>query len=122
MRMTTTQSVENQGGFDMQSRLNLLRAAVATATLSAFATAWAATRTVEIFDFGFNPATTNINVGDSVVWKNTSGFTSHTSTSDTGIWDVPVSAGTSSTPVTFNTAGSFPYHCTPHPFMTGNVI
>lgn len=58
--------------------------------------------------------------GTQVIWVNIDD-TTHTSTSNTGIWDtgiIPV--GASSKPVTFNTDGVFPYFCNVHP-MSGVI-
>jgi plastocyanin len=75
---------------------------------------------VDISGFAFKPANVNINVGDSVVWtqKDT---TSHTSTSDTGLWDSKLLSINKTWTNTFTSAGTFPYHCTPHTFMKGSV-
>jgi plastocyanin len=69
----------------------------------------------------FNPATITVARGTTVTWKNNDGMT-HTSTSDTGVWDTGdiVSGGTKTT--TFNTAGTFPFHCIYHAGMKGTVV
>jgi len=57
--------------------------------------------------------------GQRVVWHNAYSIT-HTATgsgSDTG----PIAPGRSSAPITFSSAGSFPYQCTIHPSMTGSL-
>jgi plastocyanin len=81
----------------------------------------AARAKVKIVNFAFNPGTVNISPGDVVIWKNTSG-TSHTSTSDTGKWNSGTILGGASYKHKFRKAGSFPYHCSFHPQMTGTVI
>jgi len=92
------------------------------AHLAAPATAVAATVwDVRIAGFAFSPASVTIAVGDTVRWTEMDGF-GHSSTSDTGLWDsgsLPLN-GTFS--FTFNSPGTYLYHCTPHPFMTGMVI
>jgi glucose/arabinose dehydrogenase len=45
---------------------------------------------------------------------------SHTSTSDTGLWDSGILNLTQFT-FKFTAAGDYPYHCTTHPFMTASV-
>ncbi|GGX62930.1 cupredoxin domain-containing protein [Streptomyces hiroshimensis] len=79
-------------------------------------------RTVSMVNFRFVPQTLTVNVGDTVTWVNDSGST-HTTTSDTPRWDFTVGPGQSSPPVSFNTPGTFPYHCTPHAGlgMTGTI-
>ncbi|MHB1908708.1 MAG: cupredoxin domain-containing protein [Nitrososphaerales archaeon] len=65
-----------------------------------------------------------VKVGTSVTWKNADD-TTHTSTAlggDSFQWNTGVIAiGTSSKPVTFNSAGTFPYQCLIHP-MSGEII
>jgi len=61
-----------------------------------------------------------ISKGTQVIWVNADD-TTHTATSDTGIWDTGIIAiGTSAARVTFNTDGVFPYFCNVHP-MTGVI-
>ncbi|MEU5048917.1 plastocyanin/azurin family copper-binding protein [Streptomyces sp. NPDC021096] len=67
----------------------------------------------------FVPPTVTIHPGDSVRWINNANGT-HTTTSDTGVWDARLNPGQSFTR-TFPTAGVFRYHCTIHPGMTGSV-
>ena len=72
----------------------------------------------------FSPANVSIQVGDTVQWDWVSGAhstTSGTSGTPNGIWDSGVKTSGSFSH-TFNTAGSFPYYCTPHAsHMVGNV-
>src|SRR5262249_23099719 len=63
---------------------------------------------------------TTINPGDQVTWT-WNGNISHSSTSDTGIWDSGIHGHGFVFTQTFNTAGSFHYHCEVHPFMTGAI-
>jgi plastocyanin len=70
----------------------------------------------------FSPNPIMIKVGDTVTWMNNGSIT-HTSTSDTGAWDTgPIASGATSSAVSFKTAGTFAYHCSIHPSMTGTVI
>jgi plastocyanin len=91
----------------------------ATATKSGTATA-AATGAVTIKDFSFGPATITVHAGDTVTWTN-QGPTGHSATADGGSFDTGVLAAGHSASETFNSPGSFPYHCTPHPFMTATI-
>src|SRR5213595_39690 len=84
-----------------------------------FGTASAANASVAISDFAFTPAVTNITVGDTVTWTNTTAATTHTVTSDTAVWDSGNIAPGGTFVRTFTTAGTFPYHCTIHPQMVG---
>ena len=76
---------------------------------------------VNIVDFSFAPNNLTINVGDMVEWTNQDGV-SHTSTSDDGVWDSGLLGQGDTFTYTFTLAGSYSYHCTPHPFMTGTVV
>src|SRR6266478_2028882 len=75
---------------------------------------------VSIGDFFFSPTAVIINVNDQVKWT-WIGSIGHTTTSDTGLWDSGVKGGGSTFVNTYTTAGSFPYHCTVHPFMTAAI-
>jgi plastocyanin len=89
--------------------------------IGALSTAQAAIVDVSIVDFSFQPATVNINVGDTVRWTQRDN-TIHTTTSRTGVWNSGNMSIGRTFSFTFNTAGNFPYICTPHPFMTGTVV
>ena len=69
----------------------------------------------------YAPGTVTIKVGDSVNWVNNDSI-AHTSTANNG---TTFSSGTiapgGSFRATFNTAGSFAYHCAFHPGMIGTV-
>ncbi len=83
--------------------------------------AFAATFAVTIQNSSFNPPSTTVNVGDTVRWTNADPF-SHTSTSDTGVWDTGVIGAGGSGSFTFASAGTFAYHCALHAFMKGTII
>ncbi|HEV2582080.1 MAG TPA: plastocyanin/azurin family copper-binding protein [Ktedonobacteraceae bacterium] len=76
--------------------------------------------------FAFSPAAVTIKAGTTVVWTNTTGAP-HTVTSDDGkTFDsgianpIPASGGTFK--FTFNTTGSFSYHCQIHPYMKATIV
>jgi plastocyanin len=77
---------------------------------------------VAIQQFLYQADQIRIKAGTSVTWVNceTDG-SAHTSTSDQGVWQSPLLAPGETFTQTFNTPGVFPYHCDPHPFMTGSV-
>lgn len=81
----------------------------------------AADQTVTIEGLQFQPATVTVQVGDTVTWSNDDGV-AHTATADGGSFDTGSISGGSSASQTFDTAGSFPYHCEVHPSMTGTVV
>ena len=57
--------------------------------------------------------------GTIVTWQNKDN-TQHTATSDSGIWDSGILSPGQSYSVTFNSTGTYPYHCNIHP-MTGTI-
>jgi plastocyanin len=72
-------------------------------------------------DFLFQPARLEIAAGTTVVWTN-NGQTMHTVTAEDGSFDSgPIETGQRGS-ITFSRAGTFPFHCTPHPFMKGVVV
>lgn len=82
----------------------------------------AATTYVQIADYSFTPSTVVIDLGDTVIWNQTGPHT-HTVTSTTpagelNSGDLVTGAQYSHT---FNTAGTFNYHCSIHTSMTGSV-
>lgn len=82
------------------------------------------TQTVTVRDFEFVPATVTIPRGTSIVW-NFQGPAPHTSTADPSSpvqWDSGTMQAGGSYRMTFNTPGTFPYHCTIHPNMRGTII
>ena len=81
----------------------------------------AAVANVSVGDDFFSPANITNNVNDEVLWTWT-GSIPHSTTSNTGLWDSGVKNGPGVTfSKTFSAAGSFPYHCTIHSFMTGSI-
>ena len=69
---------------------------------------------------GFVPATTNINIGDTVVWTWPFNSNFHNTTSDDGLWESPTLNGPATYSYTFTSAGSFPYTCSIH-YFTGTI-
>jgi plastocyanin len=99
-----------------------------TAVLAVSVSAAAANTSAQIVTcssnpFGcFSPNPIRITAGSSVTWTNNTGPT-HTSTSDTGAWDTgSIATGQTSRTITFNSPGTFTYHCSFHQSMTGRVI
>jgi plastocyanin len=83
--------------------------------------ALAAQHAVKIAGFAFAPSTVTVKVGDSVQWTNGDGA-SHTATADDGSWDTGTIAGGTSKALTFDTAGTFAYHCAIHSSMHGTLV
>ena len=78
---------------------------------------------VVIRDFAFTPANVRVSAGEKVTWVNcgAAGSDAHTSTADAGAWSSPLLAPGETYTRTFTTPGALPYHCEPHPGMTGTV-
>ena len=80
--------------------------------------ALAADNAVAISGFAFSPTDITVTVGDTrdVDELRRAG---HTATADDGSFDTGTIGNGASETVTFSTAGTFAYHCTIHPAMTG---
>jgi LPXTG-motif cell wall-anchored protein len=74
-----------------------------------------------ISDFKFTPSTITVTAGETVTWTN-SGPTGHSATADDGSFDTGILSKGTSGSHTFTRAGTYTFHCTPHPFMTGKVV
>jgi plastocyanin len=79
---------------------------------------------VAIQGFAFNPAPVRVKVGGKVTWLNCepAGTPSHTTTADLGAWSSPLLDPGLTYTATFNSVGTFAYHCEPHPSMTAQVV
>lgn len=76
---------------------------------------------VEIRLMKFNPASVELNAGDTIEWKNRD-ITPHTATAEDKKFDSgPINANASWS-YTFSNAGTFSYMCTFHPEMKGTVV
>lgn len=80
----------------------------------------ASTQSVTISDFKYNPESITVSVGTTVTWTN-DGPTAHTATADDGTFDTGNLVKGASRSYKFTKAGTFKYHCTPHPFMKATV-
>ena len=105
----------------------LRRAALALALLLALGLALAPSaalaqtaNAVTISDFQFTPASLTVPVGTKVTWTN-NGPSNHTVTANQGAFDSGALAKGQSFSFTFASAGTFAYHCSIHPFMTGSI-
>jgi len=78
---------------------------------------------VPIANFAFSPAEVRIRVGQTVTWVNCEeDATSHTTHANGEEWSSPLLAPGQAFSHLFDQAGTFDYHCDPHPFMTGRVV
>jgi|tagenome__1003787_1003787.scaffolds.fasta_scaffold20534415_2 plastocyanin len=101
-----------------RTRLGAVVAVVAALFIVAGA-ASAAGKAVSIAGFAFNPGTIKVHAGDTITWTNQDAA-SHTATGD-GFDTGTIGTGASAS-VTFDTAGTFAYHCSIHSSMTGTVV
>ena len=77
--------------------------------------------TVLIQNFAFSPGNLTVKAGTTVTWINKDS-TTHTVASDTGAFKSGnLNSGANYT-FTFTKAGTYPYHCSIHPSMTGKII
>ncbi|MBV9895726.1 MAG: PQQ-binding-like beta-propeller repeat protein, partial [Chloroflexi bacterium] len=77
--------------------------------------------TVPVDDFYFTPKRVQVSVGDTVTFQN-NGALVHTATESHGVFDTGDIAPGESRAVTFDTAGTYVYNCSPHPWMIGQII
>ena len=78
----------------------------------------AATTNVSVLNtLTYMPVAVTINAGDTVQWTWSGTSASHSSTSDTGLWDSGIRSAPSSFSFAFTSTGTFPYHCS-NPFHT----
>jgi plastocyanin len=68
----------------------------------------------------YAPAEQTVALGTTITWTNNDSV-AHTSTSDAPGWNSGIIAPRATFTATFQTAGSFPYHCSIHPGMVGTV-
>ena len=67
----------------------------------------------------FSPASLTVAAGTTVTWQNKDTI-AHTSTSNNGVFNGSLAPGGSYS-YTFGAKGTYQYHCTIHPGMTGSV-
>jgi plastocyanin len=75
---------------------------------------------VFIQNMAFNPVSKTVTVNSTITWTNKDG-TDHTVTSNTGLFDSGTVKSNGTFSYTFNAEGTYSYHCTFHPTMTGTI-
>jgi plastocyanin len=75
---------------------------------------------VTVAGMAFTPASVSTTLGGSVTWTFPEAI-GHTTTSNQGFWDSGTKLGGATFTHTFTSAGTFAYHCSIHPMMTGRV-
>ena len=81
----------------------------------------AANAEVKIDNFSFGPRTLTVPVGATVTWTNRDDIP-HTSVSTDGVFKSKVIDTDEKFSYTFAKAGTYPYYCSIHPKMTGQVV
>jgi plastocyanin len=76
---------------------------------------------VTIQSFSFQPATLTVPSGTTVTWTNKDNV-AHTVTADDASWDSGSLTPGQTFSRTFEMAGAFQYHCTPHQRMVGTIV
>jgi len=76
----------------------------------------------ECQNFAFEPSSLTVHAGDNVTWVNNAGV-DHTVVSDnsTDAFNSGIIANGQSYTRQFDQVGTFPYHCSIHPYMTGTI-
>ncbi len=69
----------------------------------------------------FDPVEITVVTGTEITFTN-DGDEVHTATADDGSFDTGTLNAGDSELVTFETAGTFSYHCSLHPWMTGEIV
>ncbi|MEO5951884.1 MAG: cupredoxin domain-containing protein, partial [Chloroflexia bacterium] len=91
-----------------------------TATPQPTGTVGTGTVDVGIQTYAFTPQNLTVLVGTTVRWTNHDADT-HSATSNTGAFDSGALGQNQQYSFTFNTVGTFSYHCSYHPGMTGTI-
>ena len=76
---------------------------------------------VSIVDFDFSPGSLEVAAGTTVTWTN-DGDAPHTVTADRGEFDSGELASGDTYSFTFDTPGTYAYHCEIHPNMTATIV
>ncbi len=110
--------------------LALVAALAVVAVLSACSGSQGTGSNVTIRDLRFNPPELTVNTGTTVTWTNQD-QTAHTVTSDSfGSTSTPAAEQFTSPPLnpgqsfhhTFDTPGTYKYHCDIHQYLKGEVV
>ena len=77
---------------------------------------------IDIQNMAFSPSTITITAGDIIIWTNLDSM-DHSVTSDDGTsFDSGLISNSQTFTLTGLSIGTYGYHCTPHPSMTGTII
>ena len=81
----------------------------------------AANVAVKIDNFVFGPQAITVPVGTTVTWTNSDDIP-HTAVSTDGVFKTKVMDTDENFSYTFTKPGTYPYYCSVHPKMTGQVV
>ncbi len=110
-----------RGGFEFTIPFTLSRYFGRRKTAEGGEGAAVPTTAVDMQAMAFAPTRIEVNAGATVEWTNRDQL-EHTITANDGSWDSgPIAAG-ATWRHTFSQPGTYAFHCTPHPFMTGVVV
>jgi plastocyanin len=79
---------------------------------------------VEVGDmalWGYSPSRLTVEAGITVTWKNTGSF-AHSVTSRDQLFDSRLMDAGDEWSLTFDTPGTYRYHCVPRPWMKGTIV
>jgi plastocyanin len=81
----------------------------------------AANVAVKIDNFVFGPQAITVPIGTTVTWTNSDDIP-HTAVSTEGVFKSKVMDTDEKFSYTFTKAGTYPYYCSVHPKMTGQIV
>lgn len=119
---TTNQTMTNTSSTVNTSTVNTNSVTTGTFTTNTAVTnTAAASSAITINDMAFSPAPLTVKKGTVVTWTNNDSLAHTVTGSNGGPASGQLAAG-KTYQFTFNTVGTFAYHCSNHPTMTGSVI
>lgn len=77
---------------------------------------------ISIENFAYSPEELTISVGETVTWTNKDGIKHDVASDEGNELGSKLLSPNESYSHTFNAAGEYSYHCSPHPFMKGKII
>ena len=96
--------------------------AILVLVLPSMAQAAEDTNEFRIIDYAFMPSRITVTTGTKVTFTNAGSQAHNAAGTDTGGWDTDLLNQGETATVTFNRPGTYSFICTPHPFMTGQVV
>lgn len=114
-------TVDGMKAFGLLAVLTITLTACSTATTPAAPLEPVAENQVTVADRMYSPKTLTISVGDTVTWVFADRGMAHNVVADDNSFRSQIME-TGQFTHTFDTAGTFTYHCTPHPDMTASIV